>query len=103
MFTTIKTYNGENRQAFKDWINKINQAYRASGCNFRSEIIKKLTGVVYQVVMACDGMSDDDLLTSLRTSFSDAPTINQTQRLEELEARENKSIAWYTSTNGDVP
>ena len=54
MFTTTKTYDGVNRQAFKDWIDEINQACRVSGHDFRSEIIKKLTGVVYQVVMACE-------------------------------------------------
>ena len=64
--------------------------------DFRSEIIKKLTGVVCQVVMACDSMSDDDLLTSLRTSFSDAPTMNQAQEdLRNLRQGDNKSIMVY--------
>ena len=40
MFASIKTYDGKNRQVFEDWINKINQACRVSGCDFRMEIIK---------------------------------------------------------------
>ena len=58
-FTSIKTYDGKNRQAFEDWIDEIDQACRVSGCDFRTEIIKKSTGVVCQVVMACDNYSDE--------------------------------------------
>ena len=79
MFTTIKTYDEEDRQTFKDWIDKIDQACRVSRCDFRLEIIKKSTGAVCQVVMACDHLSDDNLLAKLRISFSDAPTMNQAQ------------------------
>ena len=77
MFTSIKTYDGKNRQASEDWIDKINQVCRVNGCNFRTEIIKKSTGAVRQVVMAYDNYSDDQLLAKLRNSFSDTPTMNQ--------------------------
>ena len=83
MFTSIKTYNGKNRQAFEDWINEIDQACRVSGCDFRTEIIKKSTGAVCQVVMVCDNYTDDQLLAKLRNSFSDAPTMNQAARRTE--------------------
>ena len=96
MFTSIKTYDGKNRQAFEDWIDKINQACRVSGCNFRTEIIKKSTGVVCQVVMACDNYSDNQLLAKLRNSFSDAPTMNQAwEKLRNLRQGEYESIAVY--------
>ena len=74
IFTTIKTYDGEDRQA---WTDKIDQACRVSRHDFRTEIIKKSTGVVCQVVMAYDNLSGDDLLAKLRISFSDTPIINQ--------------------------
>ena len=54
MFASIKNYDGKNRQVFEDWIDEINQACRVSGCNFRTEIIKKLTGAVCQVDMTSD-------------------------------------------------
>ena len=77
MFVSIRNYDGRNRQVFKDWIDEINQACRVSGHNFRTEIIKKLTGAVHQVVMTSNNCSDDELLTKLRSCFSDAPTMNQ--------------------------
>ena len=46
--------------------------------------------------MACDSLSDDDLLRKLRISFSDAPRMNQAQEdLRNLRQGENKSIAVY--------
>ena len=35
MFTAIKTFNGTNRQIFEDWIDKVNQACRASNRGFQ--------------------------------------------------------------------
>ena len=46
MFASIKVFDGKNRQAFEDWIDKINQACRVSDRNFRTEIFKKSTGAV---------------------------------------------------------
>ena len=87
MFTTIKTYDGKHRQAFEDWVDEIDHACRLSGYDFRTAIIKKSTGAVCQVVMACDGCSDDELLAKLRISFSDAPTMNQAwKELRKLSA-----------------
>ena len=96
MFASIKTYDGKNQQVFEDWINEINQACRVSGCDFRMEIIKKLTGAVHQVVMTSDNCSDDELLSKLRSCFSDAPTMNQAwEELRNLRQKENESIAVY--------
>ena len=36
----------EKTQVFEDWIDEINQACRVSDCDFRTEIIKKSSGVV---------------------------------------------------------
>ena len=46
MFTSIKNFDGTNRQAFEDWINEINQACRASDRDFRTELFKKSAGAV---------------------------------------------------------
>ena len=96
MFASIKTYDGRNRQVFEDWINKINQAGRVSGHDFRTEIIKKSMGAVCQVVMTSNTCSDDELLSKLRSCFSDAPNMNQAQEeLRNLRQKENKSITVY--------
>ena len=39
MFTTIKTFDSTNRQTFKDWIDEVNQACRASNRGFRTELL----------------------------------------------------------------
>ena len=86
----------KNRQAFEDWVDEIDHACRLSGYDFRTAIIKKSTGAVCQVVMACDGCSDDELLAKLRISFSDAPTMNQAwEELRNLRQGEHESIAVY--------
>ena len=76
-----------------NWINKIDQVCRVSGHNFRTEVIKKLTGSVHQVVMSCDKYSDDELLTKLRSCFLDAPTMNEARgELRNLRQKETESI-----------
>ena len=46
MFTSIKIFDGTNRQAFEDWINEIDQACRASDRDFRTKVFKKSAGAV---------------------------------------------------------
>ena len=36
VFTVIKTFDGTNRQTFEDWIDKVDQACRASNRGFRT-------------------------------------------------------------------
>ena len=40
MFTAINTYDGVTREMFEEWTDKLDQACRISGCDFRTEIIK---------------------------------------------------------------
>ena len=82
MFTSIKIFDGTNRQAFEDWIDEINQACRASDRDFRTEVFKKSAGAVRQVVLSCDEFTDDELVAKLRSCFSHAPTMNEAR--EEL-------------------
>ena len=82
MFTSIKIFDGTKRQGFEDWIDEIDQACRASNKNFRTELFKKSAGAVRQVILSCDGYTDDELITKLRRCFSHAPTMNEAR--EEL-------------------
>ena len=82
MFTSIKTFDGTNRQIFEDWIDKVDQACRVSNRGFRTELFKKSSGAVRQVILSCNNLSDDELVTKLRSSFSHAPTMNEAR--EEL-------------------
>ena len=50
---------------------------RIGGCDFETEIIRKSIGGVCKVMLTSGDCSDDQLLANLRTSFSDAPTMNQ--------------------------
>ena len=97
MFANIKSYDGKDRQLFEDWINEINQACWVSEHDFRTGIIKKLTGVVRQVVISCRNLSDDALLAKLRSSFSDVPTMNEArEELRNIRQKEHESITVYT-------
>ena len=77
MFAVIDTYNGINREMFKELIDKMDQVCRISRCDFRTEIIKKSIGVVCKAVLTSGVCSDDQLLANIRICFSDAPTMNQ--------------------------
>ena len=97
MFANIKSYDVEDRQVFKDWINEINQACWISEHDFRTEIIKKSTGVVRQVVMSCRDLSDDALLNKLRSCFLVVPTMNEVrEELRNMRQKEHGSITVYT-------
>ena len=82
MFTAIKTFDGTNRQHFEDWIGEVDQACRASNRGFRTELFKKSAGAVRQVILSCNNLSDNELVTKLRSCFSHAPTMNEAR--EEL-------------------
>ena len=96
MLTSIKVFDGTNRQAFEDWIDKINQACRASNQDFRTEIFKKSTGAVQQVVLSCNKLTDDELVTKLRSCFSHAPTMNESrEELQNMKQLEHESVSVY--------
>ena len=96
MFAPIKVFDGKKRQAFEDWINKIDQACRVSDRYFRTEIFKKSTGVVRQVVLSCDDLTDDELIAKLRSCFSYAPTMNEArEELRSMRQLEHESVSVY--------
>ena len=96
LFAPIKIFDGTNRQVFEDWIDKVDQACRASDRDFRTEIFKKSTGAVRQVVLSCDEFKDDELVTKLRSCFSHAPTMNEArEELRNMRQMEHKSVSVY--------
>ena len=96
MFTSIKIFDGTNRQAFEDWIEEVDQACRASNREFRTKLFKKSTGAVRQVILSCDKFTDDELVTKLRSCFSHAPTMNEArEELRNMRQMEHESISVY--------
>ena len=96
MFTATKIFIGTNRQAFKDWIDKVNQACRASNRGFRTELFKKSTGAVRQVILSCEEFSDDKLVAKLWSCFSHAPPMNEArEELRNMRQMEHESISIY--------
>ena len=82
LFTSIPVFDGDRTQC-EQWLDNMDQATRISGRDLRTELIKKSTGVVRQVIMmAHPDASDDDLINIIREDFSDAPTMNEAR--EEL-------------------
>ena len=101
MFVSIQVFDDKNRQAFEDCIDKIDQACRVSDHDFRTEIFKKSTGAIRQVVLSCDNLTDDEILTKLRSCFSYAPTMNDArEELRNMRQMENESIAVSSSRWG---
>ena len=77
LFTSIPIFDGDRTQC-EQWLDDMDQATRISGQDLRTELIKKSTGVVRQVIMmAHPDASDDDLINIIREDFSDAPTMNE--------------------------
>ena len=77
LFTSIPVFDGDRTQC-EQWLDDMDQATRISGRDLRTELIKKLTGVVRNVIMmAHPDTSDDDLINMLWEDFSDAPMINE--------------------------
>ena len=96
MFTAIKNFDGTNRQHFEDWIDKVDQACRASNRGFRTELFKKSAGAVRQVILSCDNLSDNELVTKLRRCFSHAPTMNKArEELQNMRQLEHESVSVY--------
>ena len=77
LFTSIPVFDGDRTQC-EQWLDDMDQATRISGRDLRTELIKKSTGVVRNVIMmAHPDASDDNLINMIREDFSDAPTMNE--------------------------
>ena len=77
LFTSIPVFDGDHTQC-EQWLDDMDQVTRISGHDLRTELIKKSTGVVRNVIMmAHPDASDDDLINIIREDFSDAPMMNE--------------------------
>ena len=77
LFTSIPVFDGDCTQC-EQWLDDMDQATRISGRDLRTELIKKSTGVVREVIMmAHPNASDDDLINIICEDFSDAPMMNE--------------------------
>ena len=73
LFTSIPVFDGDRTQC-EQWLDDMDQATRISGRDLRTELIKKSTGVVRQVIMmAHPDASDDDLINIIREDFFRCP------------------------------
>ena len=65
LFTSIPVFDGDHTQC-EQWLDDMDQATRISGHDLRTELIKKSTGVVQNVIMmAHPDASDDDLINMI--------------------------------------
>ena len=96
MFASIKVFDGRNRQAFEDWINEIDQACRVSDWDFQDQDLQEVHRSCAQVVLSCDELTDDELVTKLRSCFSHAPTMNEArEELRNMRQLEHESVSVY--------
>ena len=96
MFDSIKIFDGRNRQAFEDWIDKVNEVCRVSDREFRTEVFKKSRGTVQWVVLSRNELTDNELRAKLRHCFSHAPTMNEArEELRSMRQLEHKSVSVY--------
>ena len=98
LFTSIPVFDGDRTQC-EQWLDDMDQATRISGRDLRTELIKKSTGVVRQVIMmAHPDASDDNLINIIREDFSDAPTMNEVREelLHMRQNRKNKCVFTFT-------
>ena len=81
---------------FEDWIDEIDQNCRVSDRDFRTEVFKKSTGAVQQVVLSCDELTDDKLIAKLRSCLSYAPTMNEArEELRSMRQLQHESVSVY--------
>ena len=96
MFDSIKLLMEKNRQALEDWINMVDQACRVSERDFRTEVFKKLTGAVWQMILSCNELTDNELIAKLRSCFSHTPMMNEArEELRNMGQLEHKSVSVY--------
>ena len=96
VFAVIKVYDDTNRELFKEWMDELDPTCRISRHDFRMEVIKKSSRAVCKVVLTRECCSDDQLLENPRSTFSDAPTMNQArEELRNMRQREKESVRMY--------
>ena len=74
----IPTFTGEEPEKCLEWITRIKNVCRQSGCSFQQELTNKSGLVVQNFLSAVDGdLSENDLVEKVLQMFSDIPTTTQ--------------------------
>ena len=61
-----------------------------------TKLAKLTAGAVRQVILSCDGYTDDELVKKLRSCFSHAPTMNEArEELQNMRQMEHESVSVY--------
>ena len=103
LFTLIPVFDGDCTQC-EQWLDNMDQATRISGCDLRTELIKKSTGVIRNVIMmAHPNASDDNLINMIREDFSDAPMMNEAwEELLHMHQKPEEQMCVYVYRYGHI-
>ena len=81
----IPTFTGEEPERCLEWITRIKNVCRQSGCSFQQELTNKSGLVVQNFLSALDtDITENDLMEKILQMFSDIPTM--TQAITKLKA-----------------
>ena len=93
----IPTFSGDEPEKCLEWVTRIKNVCRQSGCSFQQELTNK-SGLVVQNFLATLDMdiADSELVEKILQMFSDIPTTTQAiAKLKALRQGENESILAY--------
>ena len=90
----IPTFTGEEPEKCLEWITRIRNVCRQSGCSFQQELTNKSGLVVQNFLSSLDtNITENDLVEKILQMFSDIPTTTQAiKKLKEMRQNENESI-----------
>ena len=93
----IPTFTGEDPERCLEWITRIRNVCRQSGCSFQQELTNKSGLVVQNFLSTLDGdISENDLVEKLLQMFSDIPTTTQAiTKLKAMRQNDNETILAY--------
>ena len=93
----IPTFTGEEPERCLEWITRIRNVCRQSGCSFQQELTNKSGLVVQNFLSTLDGdLAENDLVEKLLQMFSDIPTTTQAIiKLKAMRQGDNETIFAY--------
>ena len=93
----IPTFSGDKPEKCLEWVTRIKNVCRQSGCLFQQELTNKSGLVVQNFLATLDrDIADSELVEKILQMFSDIPTTAQAiAKLKTLRQGENESILAY--------
>ena len=90
----IPTFSGDEPEKCLEWVTRIKNICRQSGCSFQQELTNKSGLVVQNFLATLDtDIADSELVEKILQMFSDIPTTTQAiAKLKALRQGENESI-----------